>query len=169
MPRQKFGRNTRVKIIGGEFRFNIPGRGLTQFENRINRFVRQAKDPRDMLDAIGNAILDEIDESFTRQSGLRKWDRLTPSYAERKRKAGYGNRPILVYSGEMRRSIRKKVTPRTVQIISNRKENGVNLFQVHQNTRLEWIRKPPLSRPREMAVIRDRNKIERILRNHLGL
>lgn len=166
MRRQKFGQFTRLKIVGGEFRFNIPGRGLTLFEHKINHFVRQAKNARPMLADIGDAFLDEVDRSFEIQSGVYAWQPLSPRYAERKRRA-VGGKPILVYSGKMRRSIRKKVTARTVQITSNRKVRGVNLFQIHQNSRLEWIRKPPLVRPRQIAVIRDKRRIERIVRTHL--
>lgn len=128
----KFGLNTRIKLLGGTVRFNMDGNRLGQFERRMKAFQRAAGNMQPAFDEYGRYLVTRsIPFNFQREGYGRKWEPLNSAYAERKRRA-VGNKPMLVYSGELERGFRWKATPRTLQVFNRVKVNGLSLFQIHQ-------------------------------------
>lgn len=132
--KQRFGVDTRIKLIGGELHFNMPGRGLSTFQEKITRFSRNANNMQPAFDEYGGYLVREsIPANFRREgTSQRQWKALTPAYAERKRRAG-GNAGILDFSGGLRSGFRHEATKRTLRVTNRRRVNGVSLFHVHQN------------------------------------
>lgn len=133
MARQRFGRNTTVKLVGGSLYVNIPGRGTQQIRDRATHIQARATNMQPLFNDYGDYLLERIDKSFRYEGLPRRWRPLAASTVRERMRLGYGEGPILQRTGRLRRGFRKKVTPRTLQIANNRSTNGVNLFAVHQH------------------------------------
>ena len=86
-----------------QFSLNIEGE--EQVSRMINRTTDRAEDLRPFLDAVATFLPQIMEEQFSSE-GARTggWAPLSPDYADQKAKK-WGNQPILVASGRMRRSL----------------------------------------------------------------
>lgn len=128
----RFGRNTTVKLLGGELRINIPGRAPRLMTDRAREIIDASEDLRPVFDEFGEYMLERIDKQFQYEGLPRRWKPLAPATIADKQRQGYGNRGMLQRTGRLRRGFRVKSTRRTLKIINRRSVGGVNLFAVHQ-------------------------------------
>lgn len=159
----KLGTNTRIKLVGGELTFNIDGKNVDAWLARQDNFKTQARNLAPVFQSFGRYMLGSIDRNFTSEGRPKQWRRLSPQYARYKQRK-VGSKPILVWSGRMRRGFKFTATQRTLQIYNNRTANGVKLFPLHQDGYA------PNNLPaRPMLILQDRDKAEmtRLFRRHL--
>ena len=158
----KFGKNTRIKIVGGEILLNVPGTETADFERRLKRYGRAAKNMRPAFEEYGRYMIrTAIAKQFRAEGMPQKWTPLNPVYAERKKKQ-HGNKPILVVSGKLRRGFRHKATKRTLQIINRVKVGAHSLHKIHQ----EGTGTIP-ARPQVVITKQAQRKFRTIVRAHL--
>lgn len=165
--KQRFGVDTRIKLVGGSLHFNMPGRGVKRFQERLERFGTAANNMQPAFDEFGRYMTrTSIPENFQREgTSAGQWKPLNPEYAQRKRRA-VGNLPILVrsISGGLKSGFRYEATKRTLQIRNIRRVNGVNLFHVHQNGSRK--RNIP-ARPMVFMGTPEQRKFRQIVQTHL--
>jgi hypothetical protein len=94
-------------------------------------------------------------KQFSSEGGIsRKWDKLTPEYAEAKRRK-FGNRKILVASGLLRNAMTKPSHPHALRVMTDDQfaygSQGVEYARPHQNGYMvrtkAGARKVPARRP----------------------
>jgi phage gpG-like protein len=152
----KFGKNTRLKIVGGTLEVNMEGKGIDRWLARIQRFQLQAENLDEPFGKFGLYMLGVVERNFAAE-GRPKWKPLNPDYAKWKAKHSSGG--ILVWSGKLRKSFRYRVTPRTLQIYSTSR-----LFPWHQ----EGVPQNNLpARPMVNLQPRDRAELSKLIRSHL--
>lgn len=130
---QRWGENTRVKLIGGELMVKMPSQPIKRINDRANEIQARADNLRPLLDDFGDYMLERVEKRFLYEGLPRRWRPLSPAYARAKARDGFGSKGILQRTGAMRKGFRARVTPRTLQIINRRSAGGVNLFAVHQS------------------------------------
>lgn len=161
MARQPWGRETVVKLVGGEIRFRFAG-AVSLWRKALGDVATSAKDLTPVFEWFGQYMVGEggfegsIMRNFAAEGRPKPWTPLSPAYAKRKRQK-YGNRPILVASGAMKRGFRFEATPRTLRIWNLR-----DYYVYHQR----GTRKMP---QRQMLVLlrQDKAKLTWRLNRHL--
>jgi len=152
----KFGKSTRLKVVGGTLEVNMPGEGADKWLTRIQRFQLRTKDLSGVFGDFGEYMLASIDRNFA-AGGRPKWKPLTPAYARYKRR--FTSNGILIWSGKMRKGFGYRTTPRTMQIT-----NSSKLFPWHQ----EGVPQNNLpARPMVILQPRDRGELSRLMREFI--
>lgn len=163
MARQRFGRNTTVKLLGGTLYVNVPGRGTQHIRDRAMHIKARSENLKPLFSAYGEYLLGRIDKSFRYEGLPRRWQPLAQSTVKDRIRRGYGSGPILQRTGRLRRGFRKQVTPRTLQISNPVSARGVNLFAVHQ----QGTRTIP-ARPMLRITRVERAALSRLIEEHLS-
>lgn len=133
MARQRFGKNTAIKILGGTIYTNPPNGTLTHLSNRATTLRTGMNQLKPVLNDFGEYMVKKRIPAVFRKQGLpRRWKPLAPSTLEEKERLGYGSKGILERTGRLKRSWRYKATQRTVKVFSRRSSGGVNIANVHQ-------------------------------------
>jgi phage gpG-like protein len=92
--------------------------------------IKRLDDLSEPLRRIGAYVQDEIQDNFKAQ-GRPRWQRLSPRYAAWKRRK-VGNKPILEFTGQLKRGFRLRVGPHYALIVNNRNVKGRYLYPTHQ-------------------------------------
>lgn len=111
------GSKTVVKVVGAQITLRTNA-DHAMIAGRLEDLGLAAKDMRGAFDQYGEYIVNKhIPNQFKRQGTPKRWAPLSEKYAQWKRKH-YGNLPILVLSGKMRKGFKWQVTPRTMKIVN---------------------------------------------------
>ena len=157
-PRGKVARGE-ISIIsvraGLEVTANV---GLSGFKEYLQDLKIGLNDMKPILDRYGQYLVEEhIPRQFKLQGSPTPWHRLSPKYAIAKKKQ-WGNKPILVASGNMKAGFRWKAMPRTLRIInrvmSRQKGRGIPRWVYHQGGTRRMV-----ARPMMQLVNFDRGKL----------
>lgn len=163
MARQTWGKNTRVKLVGGSLFMKMPGRRTQQMAFRATEIKARSEDLRPVFKDFGDYMLARIDDTFKAEGLPRRWKPLAPATIRDKQRQGYGNKGILERTGRLRRGFRTVVTSRTLQISNSVKVGRYNLFEIHQF----GTRTIP-ARPVIRQTKTERDALTRFMRKHIG-
>ncbi len=92
-----------------------------QVQALLQKRSRQAGGTRDIMDAVGTALLTKIQEGYQREQSPdgRAWKKLAPSTIRSRKRAGHWPGPVLRVSGELFKSITYQPGDGRVEIGSN--------------------------------------------------
>lgn len=151
---------TRIKLVGGELLFNIEGKGLNRWLDRLDHFATAAKDMQPVFDEFGRYMMNSIDRNFAAEGRPDSWQPLAEATIRERIRQGYGASPILHRSGKLQRGFRMQTGKTFLRIL-----NGVPYFQYHQQDDGKGKKLP-----RRIMVImlsQDRAQLTRITNLHL--
>lgn len=134
--------------------------GDRQLDRRLVRFGRAVGDMSGPLGDLADAVLAANAEQFDTE-GRGGWAPLSPAYARRKR-AKYGDRPILVASGRLRASLTTSPDVRRVDRDSMEVGSTVPYGVFHQRGTKRMPARPPVALPESF-----RRDAVRIFQRHL--
>jgi phage gpG-like protein len=139
----RFGINTRIKLLGGELIFRV--RGLDEQILALEGIRRRALDLRVPFGEFRSVWQASINDVFDAGGYPVPWEQLAPTY-ENWKSAHYPGQPILRATDRLHDSLTDmtsdtvwRVTPRTIQFGSR-----VPYFQFHQSGTSKMPARPPL-------------------------
>lgn len=156
----KFGKFTRIKLVGGTLNFNLEGNAIPKWAKRHDHFKTFAKDMSPFFLDYGEYQLKSIDRNFVAEGRPKKWTSLAPSTIALRLAAGFGVRPILQRTGRLRRSFKMSATKRTMKIT-----NRVPYFQMHQQD--DGAGKKLPRRIMVLLLDQDKAQLTRKFRSHI--
>lgn len=158
--RQKRNPETRVKLVGGEIIFNLEGRGIEAWRERLAGFRTRATDLQPVFDEFGDYMLRSIQRNFQAEGRPQRWKPLAQSTLDQRIRQGYGRGPILQRTGHLKRGFRTNTSHTYLRIV-----NSTPYFKFHQQDRRRGQKIPR----RLMVVLLDQDKAQftQILRGHL--
>ncbi len=152
---------TRVKLLGGEISFNLEGRGIEAWRERLEGFRTKATNLQPVFDEFGQYMLASINRNFQNEGRPRKWPALAPSTLQQRTRQGYGAGPILYRTGRLQRGFRVNTGSTYMRIV-----NDTPYFKYHQQDK-----RPGKVIPRRIMVVlldQDKAQFTRILRGYLS-
>lgn len=161
MGRRIRNAETRVKLLGGEISFNLEGRGIEAWRERLEGFRTKATNLQPVFDEFGQYMLASINRNFQNEGRPRKWPALAPSTIQQRTRQGYGAGPILYRTGRLQRGFRVNTGSTYMRIV-----NDTPYFKYHQQDKRRGKKIPR----RIMVVLLDQDKAQftRILRRYLS-
>ncbi|NDY57401.1 phage virion morphogenesis protein [Desulfovibrio sulfodismutans] len=101
-----------------------------QVQELLHKLGRQAGGTRDIMDAMGTALLSQIQEGYQREQSPdgRAWKKLAPATIRSRRRAGHWPGPMLRVSGELFRSITYQAGDGRLEIGSNKPYAAIHQF-----------------------------------------
>ena len=135
MP-QRWGRQTKVKFLGGEVVFKLSGgREADEYVKDLNGIAARGKNLQPAMEKILTYLMASTSRTFEAEGRPAKWKPLSPYTIQDRAEQGFPPGPILVRTGKLKKSLTQpgatgsiqKATPRTVQYGSS-----LPYFQIHQ-------------------------------------
>lgn len=161
------GRNTRIKVLGGEILFRFESTDGVDFKRRLGEYKKAAKDMTPVFADFHPIMLRSIQRNFDAQGRPRRWVDLEESTIRQRIREGYGAAPILVRSGKMQRGWRGNWTKRTYRLRNVAKSRrGYPYAEVHQYGSRDG-RTP--ARPMALMQPQDKAQMTRLIRKHFGV
>lgn len=117
----------RVKLVGAEIEFNLEGKGVEEWLERLDHFRTSAEDLRSVFDPFGRYMLRSIDRTFISEGRPRRWRALKPATVRERIRQGYGAGPILQRTRSLRYGFRSLPGKKSLRII-----NTQFYFRFHQ-------------------------------------
>lgn len=101
-----------------------------QVQELLHKLGRQAGGTRDAMDAIGRALLAEIQESYQREQSPdgRAWKKLAPATIRSRKRSGHWPGPVLRVTGDLFRSITYQAGDGHLEIGSNSPYSAIHQF-----------------------------------------
>lgn len=148
-----------VRIDGIDLSLRFATPDLDQFILDLEQMGARGQNMQPALDEVGGYVLGQlIPEQFKKQGTPKRWAPLSPRYAAWKRRR-YGNLPILVLTGRMRKGFKIKTGPRSLSIVNTVKRRGGKPYWVyHQYGTRHMPRRPVLQ-----LRMKDRQELRRIV------
>jgi phage gpG-like protein len=161
----KFGRDTRVKLLGSEVVFRLQNNAIDDYRRRLSEFGRKVSDLSPVFKDFGTYMLRSIDRNFAAQGRPRRWQALAASTVRQRLAQGYGAAPILQRTRKLRTSFKVKYTKTTMSITNTaRSKRGFPYFQVHQ----DGGKRIP-QRVMVTLLQQDRTQFTKLYRKHIGV
>jgi phage gpG-like protein len=135
MAKQRWGRQTRVKFIGGEFLVSMAAdKSAIDYQKDLNGVIARSTDMTPAMLKVGRYLLGVNLRNF-RAEGRPKWQPLTPATIQDRIRKGFGPGPILQRTQKLMKSLTEegapfqifKARPRSL-LLSSR----VQYFEFHQ-------------------------------------
>jgi len=163
MP-QRRGRNTRIKVIGGEVTFSVDDAATIEMARRMDHYSNGARDFGPVFEEFSQYHRRSIERNFDAEGRPQRWARLTEGTIRDRIRQGYGRGPILQRSGRLMRGFRFDWGPRSYRVTNVAQSHGYRYFQAHQ------YGYPPNNLPRRAMLVllqQDKAQFTRIARRHL--
>lgn len=159
MSKQRRGKQTRVKLIGGDLTFSVQDSQFVEWQLPLDHFSDASKDFSPVFETFSQYRRRSIERNFEAQGRPEPWAALKPATIRARERAGYGAGPILTRSGHMRRRFHFVWGPR-----SYREINRVHYFPHHQ---FGAPRANIPARPMIVLLVQDKQEFTRQSRRHL--
>lgn len=168
MAKQKWGKTTRIKYLGGELTINLfADKKEDEYVKQLDGIARRSMDLRPAHTAAANYIRGSVARNFEAEGRPSKWASLQQSTIQDRARQGYAPGPILQRTGKLKASLTQegapgslmKVTPKTLQYGSN-----IPYFPIHQHGA------PGANIPQRVMVIlqrQDRSQLSRIYNRYI--
>ena len=113
------GRATTVKLVGADIVLRAGAKdNVDDVLDYLNALGLRFQDFQPVMERFGEYLVEEhIPRQFKQRGTPKRWAPLNDAYAKRKR-ALYGNRPLLVATGRMKAGFKYETTPRTLKVIN---------------------------------------------------
>lgn len=154
------GRNTRIKLIGGEMSFAMRDPQFEEMRKPLDHYRTAARDFSPVFEDFSRYHARSILRNFTAQGRPSKWAPLAAATIEDRIRKGYGPGPILVRTGGLRKGWRYKWGAQSYRV-DNRKH-----YWIYHQLGAPANRLP--ARPMLVLLPQDLAQFTRIARHHLG-
>ena len=165
MAKQKWGRSTRVKFIGGEFTISLQAsKSEVDYVKDLNGVIARGTDLTVAMERVGNYFLGVNLRNFQAE-GRPKWTPLQPATIKDRLRQGFGAGPILQRTKLLFHSLTKKGAPYQIfrarprsLIVSSR----LPYFEIHQKGGEHIPKREMLGYQKQ-----DKSQITRIINDHI--
>ncbi len=165
MAKQRWGRQTRIKFIGGEFLISLQAnKNKIDYTNDLNDVMARSTNMTSAMERVGNYLLGVNLRNFQAE-GRPAWVPLKPATIKDRLRQGFGAGPILQRTKLLLTSLTKKGAPYQVFRARPRSlvlSSTLPYFEIHQKG-------GPVIPKREMLGYQkqDRSQITRIINDHV--
>lgn len=160
MALQRRGRNTRIKLVGGEITFSMRDSQLIEMRQPLEHYLTGARDFSPVFEAFRDYHKRSIQRNFTAEGRPDKWAPLQAKTIQERIALGYGAGPILVRSGAMKRGWKFEIGPRSYRV-TNRRHYWLYHQEGAPNANIP-------ARPMLVVLPQDLAQFTRLARLHLG-
>lgn len=127
MARQRRGKTTRIKLVGGEITFSMQDPQMVAVRRPLEHYRTASRDFSPVYQRFAWYHARSIKRNFAAEGRPKRWDPLQPATIQDRIRQGYGPGPILRRSGKLSRGFIFKWGPRAYWVT-----NPVFYFQIHQ-------------------------------------
>lgn len=160
MARQRRGKTTRIKLVGGEMTFSMSDSQFVEMRQPLEHYQTASRDFKPVYARFSAYHRRSIQRSFAAEGRPRRWAALKPATIQDRLRKGFGPGPILVRTGAMQRGFVFAYGPRAYRV-----DNKTNYFLYHQ---LGAPRANIPARPMLVLLPQDKAYFTRLAREHLA-
>lgn len=120
MARQRRGKNTRIKLVGGEITFSMKDPQLVEVRRPLDHYQTASRDFRPVYERFEAYHRRSIMRNFAAEGRPRRWAPLQPATIADRVRQGYGAGPILERTGALKRGFRFEYGPRSYRVSNSR-------------------------------------------------
>jgi phage gpG-like protein len=160
MPTQRRGRDTRIKLVGGEITFSVGDPQMITMTRTLDHYRTSTRNFAPVYEQFATYHRRSIQRNFAAEGRPVRWARLTEGTIKDRIRQGFGRGPILVRSGRLKRGFRFEWGPRSYRVW-----NRTPYFNAHQ------YGYPPNNLPRRAMLTlltQDKAQFTRLAREHLS-
>lgn len=116
MARQRRGKQTRIKLVGGEMTFSMSDPQFVELRRPLDHYRTASRDFSPVYEWFAMYHRRAIARNFAAEGRPKHWPALQPATIDDRIRSGYGAGPILVRSGAMKRGFKFTWGPRAYQV-----------------------------------------------------
>jgi len=159
VAKQRRGKDTRIKLIAGEITFSMSDPQNIELTRAVDHYGKAMRDFSPVFEAFSRYHKRSIMRNFAAEGRPRKWEPLQEATIRDRIRQGFGEGPILVRTGKMKKSFRFETDkPRSYRVFNLR-----DYFYYHQygspKTNLP-------ARPMLVLLRQDQIQFTRLARRH---
>lgn len=157
---QRRGKNTRIKLVGGEITFSMQDPQLIEVRRPLEHYETALRDFSPVYERFSVYHDRSIMRNFAAEGRPDHWAPLKPATIVDRQRQGFGAGPILVRTGKLKRGFRFKWGPRSYQVSNSR-----FYFLYHQDGAPD-ANLP--ARPMLVLLPQDQAQFTKLAREHLA-
>lgn len=154
-----FGRDTRIKLIGATVQFRFESQDGVDFVQKLEHYRTQSRDFSPVFDEYGDFMLAAIRKTFQLEGRPKRWAALKEGTKKARVRKGYGESPILVNTGTLKRGFKTEYGSQSLRIF-----NRSIYFAYHQYGTPNLPKRPML-----ILLQGHRARFTELARKHLGI